>query len=119
MAILDTLKQILAYVIKAYDDEVLDVSTFFIEAAQYAARNIKPEFLKIVTDCMTAAEQAFSGDASVDRYELAFSNIIAALEKDGIEYAEADVNYAVEVVIQQRNARQVAENPTPDTTPAS
>lgn len=104
-SILDTLKAILNDILGAFKKEALDVETFFVAAAKYAAANIKPELLKIVADCMTAAEQAFTADPTVDKYTFALSNIVAALEKDAIAFAESDINYAVEAVIQQRNAR--------------
>lgn len=99
--------------------EVEDAETFFVAAAKYAANNIKSEALKIITDCTAAAEQAFSQDSSVDKYSFAFSNIIAALKKDGIEFAEADINYAIEAVVQRRNqmaapnGSSTADTPTP------
>lgn len=105
---LDILKKIRDLIL----GEVEDVETFFISSAKYAAANIKPEVLKVVTDCAPAAEQAFVQDSTVDKYAFAFSNIIAALEKDAIEFVIADVNYAIEAVVQRRNQMALPNVPS-------
>lgn len=121
-SITDILKQIWKALTGAVESEAVDVETFFVSSAKYAAANIKPEVVTATADCMAAAEQAFESDSTIDKYALAFSNIVGALEKDAITFAEADVNYAIEAVIQQRNAKLAIPTPSPaptDAQPAS
>lgn len=105
MSIKDFLLSALAALTEALSGAENDVEAFLVGAAQYAAKNIKPAIISAVKDAMIAAEQAYETDASLDKYSFAFSNAVAVLEKDGVAFAESDINYAVEAVIQARNAR--------------
>jgi len=125
--ILDIFKQILSDIISAIqgkpdalEGDVGDMENFFVDAAKYAAANIKPELLKIVADCMAATEQGLANASGDDKWAFCLPNIIAACEKDGVEFVLADVNYASEAVIQQRNLRfaaltDAAPTPAPET----
>lgn len=101
LAILKSLWQLLV-------NEEQDVETFFVNAAKYAAQNINSAIVKATADCVAAAQAAFEQDGGVDRYAFAFSNIVATLEKDGVKFLEADINYAIEAVMQARNSRATA-----------
>lgn len=95
--------------------ETADVKAFIDGAFSYARDNIKPEVIKVTADVVAAAESAFAQDATVDKVEFAFSNAVAAFAKDGIEFIEADYNFAVETVMQARNAAlAAAARPTSD-----
>lgn len=125
MNVFDTLKKIAADLAaaitgkpEALEEDVSEAKDFVVDAAEYAAANIKPAVFKGVSDAMTAAESAFAADPSLDKAEFAFGNAVAALTTDGISFVESDINYAIETVIQQRNMRLAAAQPG-DTTKTS
>lgn len=112
MSALDTLKAIATDIENEVENDAADVGTFFTEILDYAKNNIKPAVVKAVADATAAAESAFESDQGTDRYAFAFSNAIAKLASDGVAFAEADVNFAIEAVVQARKAREAI--PTPD-----
>lgn len=89
----------------AVSNGVQDVEAFLGGAAIYAANNIKPALLKITADAFHGAEEAFIGDNSVDRYAHAMAAAGKAAAADGIEFVEADFNYAIEAMKQAQAAR--------------
>lgn len=104
------LQAIVAKILNWFTGGTLDVGRFLSGAAQYAATNISPVFLKTVAECVAAAD-LIDGEGK-EKKAFAWSNIIAILEKEAIAFAIADVNFAIESVIQQRNAQAAkAANP--------
>lgn len=122
MSALSTLEKIASDVGTAIENEVLDIETFAVSAAKYFAANIKPAIVKAAADAMAAAESAFVSDATVDKYNFAFSNAVAALGKDAIEFFESDLNYSIEMLKQAQAARAsgavAADAATPGTVAA-
>ncbi len=96
------LQMIVSKVLNWFLGGTLDVGRFFRGAAEYAAIHIGPDFLKVVAECVAAAD--LIDVPGHEKKAFAWSNIVAALEKEAIAFVVADINYAIEVMIQQRNA---------------
>lgn len=104
---LETLEAIASDIAQKIEDEAMDVKTFVVTSFEYASQNIKAEVLKTTADCVAAAESSLGSEAAgADKYAFAFGNIVAALEKDVVEFAESDIDTAIQAVIAQRNLRQ-------------
>jgi hypothetical protein len=73
---------------------------------------IKPEVFLAVGDAVTAAETAYEADSGVDKYAVAFAAAAASLEKDGVTFAESEINYAIETFVQARSAALSADAQT-------
>lgn len=89
----------------------MEVRDFAVGAVAYESANVRPQFLKIVADCMAAAEQSLAGQTGAAKYEFAFGNAVAAAEKDGVEFVESLFDASVQYVIAERNKRRALKNP--------
>lgn len=86
----------------------LQVRDFALNAVSYESANIKPQFLQLVSDAMAAAEQSLAGQSGADKYAFAWSNAVAAAEKDAVGFAETAFDSCVQYVIAERNKRRAS-----------
>lgn len=87
----------------------LEVRDFAVGAVSYESQNISPQFLKLVADCMAAAEQSLANETGAAKYEFAFSNAVAIAGKDSAVFVESAFDSAVQYVIAERNKRRAAK----------
>lgn len=91
------------------DESALE--TMIVQTAKDAYAKIVPAIWKAVGDAVAAAESAAASSTltdPLDKAEFAFSNAVAALTRDGIAFAESEINYAMETFVQARNAALAA-----------
>lgn len=89
--------------------DVNALETMVVSTAKDVAANIGSKTWAVVGDAVAAAEVAFEQPGTgAQKFDFAFSNAIAALEKDGLAFAEAEINYAIETFVQARNAALAA-----------
>lgn len=96
-----------------------DIAAFAAGAATYAALNIKPEMWKIAADAYKGAADAFATDNTVDKYTHALAAAGKAALADGIEFIEADFNYAIETMHKAHAAHKASVQALSDQSEAS
>lgn len=107
--VVNEISEIATYIKNEVVEGALEVRDFVLEAVRYEVGHIQPQFLKLVADCMAAAEQGLAGHTGAEKYQFAFGNAVAAAEKDGIEFAETLFDDCVQYVIAERNKRRAAK----------